>query len=72
MTQRSTTTDRNDEDEGLNWGRIAGFTMVVAFHAAAIMLLLAPVNPPNAAAQEEAATRVVICLLYTSPSPRDS
>ncbi len=69
MTQRSTTTDRNDEDEGLNWGRIAGFTMVVAFHAAAIMLLLAPVNPPNAAAQEEAATRVVIIEPPPPPPP---
>lgn len=53
MTLRSTTTNRNDEDEGLNWARIAGFTMVVAFHAAAIMLLLAPVNPPNTAPDEE-------------------
>ena len=42
MTQRLPTTDKND-DAGLNWPRIAGMTFVIAVHAAALLLLLAPV-----------------------------
>ena len=47
MTQRLPTTDKK-EDEGLDWARIAGFTLVVAIHAAALLLLLAPAMPPPA------------------------
>ena len=46
MTQDLPTPDKND-DEGLNWPRIAGMTFVIAVHAAALMLLLAPVTPPG-------------------------
>ena len=48
MTERLPKTDKNDEDEGLDWARIAGFTLVVAIHAAALLLLLAPATPPQA------------------------
>ena len=43
MTQRWPS-DTN-EDGGLNWPRIAGMTFVIAVHAAALLLLLAPVTP---------------------------
>ena len=33
MTDRLPKTDKKDEDEGLDWARIAGFTLVVAIHA---------------------------------------
>ena len=48
-----------DEALGLNWARIAGISFVIAVHAAALLLLLAPVTPPGTDKSEEEVTRVV-------------
>ena len=68
MTERLPTTDRK-EDEGLDWARIAGFTLVVAIHAGALLLLLAPATPPQAEQEDDAATRVVIIEPPPPPPP---
>ncbi len=59
MIQNTRMTD-NDSDEGLNWSRITGYTLVVAIHVAAILALLAPVSGAQQEAAEEEITRVVI------------
>ena len=69
MTQRLRTTDKNDDDVGLNWPRIAGYSFVVAVHLAALLLLLAPVAPPGQQQQEEDVTRVVIIEPPPPPPP---
>ena len=49
-----------DGDPGLNWPRIAGLSFVIAIHAAALLLLLAPVTPPGQEKADEDVTRVVM------------
>ena len=74
MTQPFISKSRYDDDRepGLSWSRIAGYTLVIAVHLFVVLLLLAPVSTPKEVGKEEEVTRVVIiCLLYTSPSPRD-
>jgi len=68
MTQDLPTTDKNDDD-GLNWPRIAGMTFVIAVHAAALMLLLAPVTPPGMEKADTDTTRVVIIEPPPPPPP---
>ena len=60
MTQNLRTYSSDEQDEGLNWSRVTGYTLVIAIHVAAILALLAPVSSPEQAVQEEDATRVVI------------
>ena len=51
MTQPLPPSDKHedrDEASGLNWARIAGISFVIAVHAAALLLLLAPVTPAMA------------------------
>ena len=47
MTPRLPIDKNDDRAVGLNWPRIAGMSFVIAVHAAALMLLLAPVTPPG-------------------------
>ena len=49
--------EKNDGDPGLNWPRIAGLSFVIAIHAAALLLLLAPVAPPGEEKADEDVTR---------------
>lgn len=37
---------KDDRDSGLSWPRIAGISVALALHAAALLLLLAPIAPP--------------------------
>ncbi len=68
MTQRLPNTDKNDEG-GLNWPRIAGMTFVIGVHAAALMLLLAPVTPPGMEKTDTEVTRVVVIEPPPPPPP---
>lgn len=42
MTQDPEIHAKKDNREGLNWARIAGITVAIAVHVAAMLLLLAP------------------------------
>jgi len=43
MTEDLAHIEKNDNrDSGLSWPRIAGFSFAIALHAAALLLLLAP------------------------------
>ena len=54
MTQDLATPENNDDREGgLSWPRIAGISFALALHAAALLLLLAPISPPAQEADEE-------------------
>lgn len=48
-----------ENDDGLNWPRIAGITLAIAVHVAALLLMLAPVAPPGGAQDEEDRKSVV-------------
>lgn len=69
MTQRLPN-NASGQDPGLDWARIAGFTMVITFHVAAVLLLLAPVNPPATDAEQDDVTQVVI--IEPPPPPPQS
>src|SRR5690606_16273088 len=71
MTEQLPTHYKHDnrDDEGLNWPRIAGITVAIAVHVAALMLILAPVAPPGGADDEEDVTRVVIIEPPPPPPP---
>ena len=68
MTQRLPN-NASGQDPGLDWARIAGFTMVITFHVAAVLLLLAPVNPPATDAEQDDVTQVVIIEPPPPPEP---
>ena len=47
MTQDLANTEKNDDHEGgLSWPRIMGISFAIALHAAALLLLLAPISQP--------------------------
>ena len=56
---------RDRDDDGLNWTRIAGISAAIAVHVAALMLLLAPISPP--AQQSEEADRVDVQFIEPPP-----
>nr|MBA2238129.1 energy transducer TonB [Lysobacter sp.] len=58
MTQDLEKPAKKDHAEGLNWARIAGMTVAIAFHVAALLLLLAPMAPPASDVPEEQTTVV--------------
>ena len=58
---------RDRDDDGLNWTRIAGISAAIAVHVAALMLLLAPISPP--AQQSEEADRVDVQFIEPPPPP---
>ncbi len=68
MTQDLELHARNDDDrDGLNWARIAGITIAIAFHVAALLLLLAPMAPPAQQQKDEDVT--FVNLIKPPPSP---
>jgi protein TonB len=69
MTPRLPIDKNDDRAVGLNWPRIAGMSFVIAVHAAALMLLLAPVTPPGAEKQDEDVTRVTFIEPPPPPPP---
>ncbi|MBA3486113.1 MAG: hypothetical protein H0T88_02790, partial [Lysobacter sp.] len=56
MTQDLENPVRKDPEDGLNWARIAGMTVAMAFHVAALLLLLAPMAPPASDQPDEQTT----------------
>ena len=71
-----------DDREGLNWARIAGITMAMTVHGAALLLLLAPMTAPPTDKAEEEVTMVNIIkpppppdpppVVFDDPSPVDT
>ena len=50
-----------DREGGLSWPRIVGLSFAIAIHAAALLLLLAPISPP---AQDVEEDDVVLSLIH--------
>ena len=66
MTQDLANTEKNDDrNGGLSWPRIAGISFAIALHAAALLLLLAPISPPAQDAEEED----VVNVTFIEPTP---
>ena len=54
MTQDLAQTEKkHDREGGLSWPRITGVSFAIALHAAALLLLLAPISPPAQDVAEE-------------------
>ncbi len=67
MTEDLAHIEKNDNrDGGVSWPRIAGFSFAIALHAAALLLLLAPLSPP---AQEVDKDDVVSVTFIEPPPP---